>query len=338
MKNRWIISLCMTMMVVSAWAQYDDMYFTPKKKAKKETVKEQVVEVTYVDEDSDEEIYNDNPRNVDEYNRRYNTAEAETYDSTQVEQANHEPSEEYEYSKRILRFSTPSVGIPVSSPLYWDLRYGPNSIYWDVYDDGVYAYVSPSSWNNWYYGWGWSSFYPYWGWRDPWHYGWYDPWYCGYGYGYGYYPYYNPYYYPYYGHHHHYPHYGPGHHPGGSGKPAYRPSTQYRERSSLARGDRNTSNRSNRTTVTSRDNTSRRSNSSATRSNSNSNRNSTPVRSSSGRSTSTPTRSSSYSSGSSYNSGSSRSSYSSPSYSSPSRSGGYSPSRGGGGGSRGGRR
>lgn len=327
-KLRWIIALCMTMMVMSVWAQYDDMYFTPKKKAKKETVKEQTIGESY-SEDHAEVVYSDNQRNVDEYNRRY-TSDVEAYDSTEVD--NEVPAEEYEYSKRILRFSTPSVGIPVSSPLYWDLCYGPASIYWDVYDDGVYAYVSPSTWNNWYYGWGWSSFYPYWGWRDPWHYGWYDPWYCGYGY-------YNPYYYPYYGHHHHYPHYAPSHRPGGGGKPAYRPSTQYRERSSLARGDRNTNNRSNRTTVTSRDNTQRRTSSTATRNNStSSNRNSTPVRSSSGRSSSTPTRSSSYSSGSNYNSGSSRSTYSSPSYSSPSRSGGFSPSRGGGGGSRGGRR
>ena len=326
-KIRLTTTLYAIVFAMSLFAQYDDMYFIPQKKEKKESVIEQKDKENY-NYDNQEIVYSDNQRDVDEYNRRlksseeiYNSSDA---DSSEIDEVS---TEEYEYSKRILRFATPSVGIPVSSPLYWDLRYGPNSIYWDIYDDGVYAYVYPSTWNNWYYGWGWSSYYPYWGWRDPWHYGWYDPWYYGYN------PYYPHYYYPHYGHHH--PHWGPpGHHPGNN-RPEYRPSTQYREKSSLARGNGNRTNSRTgiRTATTSRRNNSTpsRSQNHSSRNSINTNRSSAPTRSSYSQSNSYPSRSSSYNSSSSgYTGGSSRSSFSTPSRSSSSL-GGFAQSRSGGG-------
>lgn len=94
-------------------------------------------------------------------------------------------AEDYEYAMRIIRFRNPRYAIPISSPLYWDVVYG-GSLWpmwdWNIYDDGLYAYVFPSSYN-WYY-WDW-RFSPYswhwgrpWGWHgyyNSWYGGWYDP-------------------------------------------------------------------------------------------------------------------------------------------------------------------
>ncbi len=134
---------------------------------------------------------------------------------------------DYEYAMRIIRFRNPRYAIPVSSPLYWDVVYGGalwTSWDWNVYDDGMYAYVLPT-WSNRYYWdymtgpsysfsfhWG----YPY-GYHWSSHYGWayhssmwYDPW-C------------SPYYHSYHPgwHHGHYHGHHLGYHPGhGGGKPA----------------------------------------------------------------------------------------------------------------------
>ena len=51
--------------------------------------------------------------------------------------------DDYEYAMRIVRFRNPRYAIPVSSPLYWDVVYGLPSWDWNVYDDGLYAYVFP---------------------------------------------------------------------------------------------------------------------------------------------------------------------------------------------------
>ena len=129
---------------------------------------------------------------------------------------------DYEYAMRIVRFRNPRYAIPVSSPLYWDVVYGGAlwpSWQWNIYDDGMYAYVFPTS-SNWYY----SDYimgYPY-GWGGHWNYSWGYHWggywtYAGYHFGHVWYdPWYNPYFYDYYpgwhyGHHHHHHHgYFPG--------------------------------------------------------------------------------------------------------------------------------
>ena len=136
---------------------------------------------------------------------------------------------DYEYAMRIVRFRNPRYAIPVSSPLYWDVVYGGAlwpSWDWNIYDDGLYAYVFPTA-NNWLY-WdyrmsypfGWSPWGSHWNHHWGWHYGhhwggfygniwydpWYDPFYCGY--------------YP--GWHHGYHHGYPGYYPGiGHGKPGW---------------------------------------------------------------------------------------------------------------------
>ena len=118
---------------------------------------------------------------------------------------------DYEYATRIVRFRNPRFAIHVSSPLYWDVVYGALPSWdWNVYDDGVYAYVFPTSYNRLYWDWNFSSgFYgPRWGmsWR------WGSPWYSTSWY---YYPWYGPswsfsYHYGYYGPHwHHYYNYRP---------------------------------------------------------------------------------------------------------------------------------
>ena len=123
---------------------------------------------------------------------------------------------DYEYAMRIIRFRNPRYAIPVSSPLYWDVVYGGAlwpSWDWNIYDDGLFAYVFPTS-SNWHY-WDYSMSYPfgwgpwgnYWGWHHG-HYGgmlhmghgywgwnwyghvWYDPWFNPHFYDYcaGWYP------------------------------------------------------------------------------------------------------------------------------------------------------
>ena len=131
---------------------------------------------------------------------------------------------DYEYAMRIIRFRNPRYAIPVSSPLYWDVVYGGAlwpSWEWNIYDDGMYAYVFPTS-SNWHYwdyrmnysfGWGYYWGYPYnhyhWGLYSGYHYGhvWYDPWFNPYFHGYN----------PGWHHGHH-----PSHYPGmGAGNPGW---------------------------------------------------------------------------------------------------------------------
>ena len=141
---------------------------------------------------------------------------------------------DYEYAMRIIRFRNPRYAIPVSSPLYWDVVYGSAlwpSWDWNIYDDGMYAYVFPTT-SNWYY-WDYRMSYPFgWNaWGNPWMYSYSSYWNCHHGYHYGhvwYDPWFNPYFHDYnpgwhHGHHHgYYPHLGAGK-PGwgGSGPKAY---------------------------------------------------------------------------------------------------------------------
>ena len=224
MKNRILFSLVVAVIPFFSFAQIDDMFFVPQKETKEQ--KEQqtrsqpsmhAISESVATTASNEHVQN-NARDVDEYNRQYRW-ENDSTAANEEETANEENAradsiqgleEDYQYTKRILRFNTPTIGVAVSSPLYWDLRYGPNSIYWDVYDDGFYAYAYPSSWYwgpTFSYSWGWGLYNPFWGWGGPWYAGWYDPWYWG----------------P----HWHHPHWG---HPGHGwypSRPVTRPSVRY---------------------------------------------------------------------------------------------------------------
>ena len=73
-------------------------------------------------------------RDVDEYNRRYVDKDdasyvledtEEEYDREDGEWVNgfEGTQDEYEYATRLIRFRSPRVAVPVSSPLYWDIVY-----------------------------------------------------------------------------------------------------------------------------------------------------------------------------------------------------------------------
>ena len=253
--KKWIlaslVSACLPFMAMAQVA--DDLYYVPKKKeAVKKTekkvetspVESQPVQTTnvyavpgttVVVKDAAGEI-----RDVDEYNRRY-TSRENTFsfnnDTLVVQEKPYTERGEwvggefvgsqsdYEYAMRIVRFRNPRYAIPVSSPLYWDVVYGGMYPSWDwnVYDDGMYAYVFPTYTNRLWWDWRWNSYGPGWGfsmgWTSPWYYSWYSPYYCEYWGGY-----WGPGW-----HHHHYPYYGGwygGHY--GWGRPADRnPSGRY---------------------------------------------------------------------------------------------------------------
>ena len=245
MKKIVLTSLMMVCLPFLAVAQSveDDLYFIPKKKAEKKEEVKQEVKVAVPQKQNNTTVYaapgstvvvkdvKGNMRDVDEYNRRYtsrdNTFSMEN-DTLYIEEKplnergewvnGFEGSQDdYEYAMRIVRFRNPRYAIPVSSPLYWDVVYGLPSWDWNVYDDGLYAYVFPTYTNrlwwdwrfNYLYGPGWSFS---WGWTSPWYYSsWYSPyWYGGYWggfYGGGY-----------WGHHHHWGG-GPSWGWGGGGRP-----------------------------------------------------------------------------------------------------------------------
>ena len=233
MKSRILFSLIVAAIPFFSFAQIDDMYFVPRKETKKQKEQQSSVQSSvqetpnYAETSAPDEYVQGNGMDVDEYNRRYRWGN-DNADASEDEAANEGNAredtvrgteEDYQYTKRILRFYAPTIGVAVSSPLYWDLRYGPNSIYWDVYDDGFYAYAYPSSWYwgpTFSYSWGWGLYNPYWGWGGHWHAGWYDPWYW------------RP--------HWHHPHWGHTGHGWYPSRPVVRPSVRYRERSALARG------------------------------------------------------------------------------------------------------
>lgn len=227
---------------------------------------------------------------------------------------------DYEYAMRIIRFRNPRYAIPVSSPLYWDVVYGGAlwpSWDWNIYDDGLYAYVFPTS-SNWYY-WDYVMSYPFgwhrWNhWNHHWdfHYShhWGPHWGMGhYWDGWGFYghvwydPWFNPYFHGYHpgwhhGHHGFYPGFGAGK-PGWGGVTPGKPQPRENERHATIASTRRGSQDNNAvsrgattatrrgTSVTRTDNGSTRSSSVRVvtgRTGSSSNRSSGAVRSSSSRS------------------------------------------------------
>ena len=241
MKGKLIVSMLLVCLPWLAMAQsYDDLYFVPKKQKKvekqvevgvvpksvrNETIQELPAGTTFVVKD-----VKGNVRDVDEYNRRYtsrdNTFSYQNDTLMVTEKPYAERGEwvdgfegtdmDYEYAMRLVRFKNPRYMIPVSSPLYWDVVNGAFCSWdWNVYDDGLYAYVFPSYTNRLWWDWRYSPSYygPYFGfsfgWTTPWYSGWYSPWYGGYWGGYwgsywggywgGYYDGYWGHRYPYYG-------------------------------------------------------------------------------------------------------------------------------------------
>lgn len=337
MGSRILFSLVAAAFSIIGFAQADDMYFVPQKVKKEKTEQKPRTPAPVVAETpvtaADDEVAGGSDRDVDEYNRRYQWKEDGSATDAEEEAADDAVGDDgdgYECSRRIVLFNAPTIGVAVSSPLYWELRYGPNSFYWDVYDDGLYAYAYPSSWYwaspySWSWSWGWGLYRPYWGW----HVGWHSHWYWG-------------------AHHWHRPYWGGHYHGWHSPRPLVRPSLRYRQGSSLARGAsrpglstghsagraaRGTGGAARRSVTT-------RTPSGTTRRSSATTGRTTPSRSTPATRRSTPSTSRSTPATRSGTSSTSRSTFR-PSVSSPGRSGGFSPSRGGsmrGGGARGGRR
>lgn len=126
----------------------DDMYFVPSKSEAKEPV------VTY----TPVEVSRDVVRDVDEYNRRGAYAESAAAINDSADYVD-EDAPEMSCTERIILFHSPSVGVVISSPYYWDYYYDP---WW--YGSWRWPYYAWSSW--WWYdprypGWGWGP--PYWG-------------------------------------------------------------------------------------------------------------------------------------------------------------------------------
>lgn len=224
--KRNVVKLMVLLFILSgtavAQSEVDDVYFVPTKKEKEtETPASRLVETaksveseSTVNNSINVVVRNSQGRQVDidEYNRRYTSdkndfsIENDTLYIDELPDSDLEGQwvnefqgtrDDYEYAVRLIRFHDPAYAIPVGSPLYWDVVYGVGlfpSWDWNVYYDGMYAYVFPTYSNPLWWDWRYNS----WGrWRWRWTYwSWYDPWW---GWGYPYYAYY-----PHSHHHYHY--------------------------------------------------------------------------------------------------------------------------------------
>ena len=202
-KMRLGIALLIACLPWLAMAQNDDLYFVPKKEKKAETKTEvhQVTRQTTTTTTTTASVppattvvvkdVTGKTRDIDEYNRRY-TSRENTFsmqnDTLYIEEKPYGErgewvngfegsQDDYEYAMRIVRFRSPAYAIPISSPLYWDVVYGAYPSWdWNVYDDGLYAYVFPTFSNPlwWDWRWNWSIAGPRWGygwgWHSPWYY------------------------------------------------------------------------------------------------------------------------------------------------------------------------
>ena len=182
MKSRICASLLIACLPWLAMAQSnDDLYFIPKKEKKTE----QKAEVKSVPKQTSNNttVYaapgstivvkdvTGKTRDIDEYNRRY-TSRDNTFsmqnDTLYIEEKPYGErgewvngfegsQDDYEYAMRIIRFRSPRYAIPVSSPLYWDVVYGGYASWdWNIYEDGLYAYVFPTSTNPLWWDWRWN--------------------------------------------------------------------------------------------------------------------------------------------------------------------------------------
>lgn len=171
---RSLVFFALLLMPTIMMAQDDDLYFVPEKPVKQsERTVRQYAEPGEVENlTSEEVVYGNSKRDEDEYNRMYsysgssqNAGGADYADSDTLDADMYDDSEDFEYSRRIVRFRSPRIGLALSSPFYWDLvySYGAYDYLYDSY------YYDPFFWGyGWNYGWAWGpwdSWYgPIWGW------------------------------------------------------------------------------------------------------------------------------------------------------------------------------
>ena len=186
MKKLFLLSLAV-LPFINAAAQDDDLYFTPDMNGVVEDVQtnspsnnRRTDDAVYAN--AKYSVYNNNARDEDEYNRRYNfsggyqteggadySLDYESNDTVFNTDTIYDNTDDYAYSRRILRFHSPRVAVALSSPYYWDLVYG-----YGVYDYLYDAYYDPFfySWG-WGYGWSWGPWSCWygglWGWYHPYH-------------------------------------------------------------------------------------------------------------------------------------------------------------------------
>ena len=152
-----LIALCLPIGLM-AQSVDDDLYFVPSKdkKEKKETTPEkkeprkQVTTNIYTSPGTTVVVQDrkGKTRDVDEYNRRYDARDNEFVmdnDTLYIKEKSNPDldgewvtgefngtEDDYEYAERIIRFRNPRFAISISSPLYWDVVYGPNSWDWNL--------------------------------------------------------------------------------------------------------------------------------------------------------------------------------------------------------------
>ena len=155
MKRLVIFSAMLAFTQLSIIAQ-DDLYFFPEK-SKEQKTEVKVENKTKAREpelifkgNADVEVYNTSSRDEDEYNRRYmysgDDVEPDTIEA--VESNIYDDENDYQYSRQILRFYSPHVGVYVSSPYYWDLVYGYGAFDY-IYADPFFYYGYTSLSYNW---------------------------------------------------------------------------------------------------------------------------------------------------------------------------------------------
>ncbi len=173
--KRYLFFIAFSFLAASIFAQ-DEVYYIPSKEVRQIKTTDGAV-VSRATPVATKAMHYQETRDVDDYNRRTTVSYDSTYDYadtlTTVESTFDDTEVAYCCTKKVMRFHSPSVGVIVTSPYYWEVCYGD---VWDVYYD-TWAWTCPS------FVW-WSYAY------DPWHYnrwyyrtcwdftwGWYDPWY-----------------------------------------------------------------------------------------------------------------------------------------------------------------
>ena len=187
MKKSVFLISALLFLSVGAYAQDDDMYFTPSKTSKVNKTDKQPLKIQDGSYDEDDDaVYDADYSNgkkysdaeIDAYNRRgYNVSKDTLFIGDGDKEANDNAdryadeygSNDYYYSGRLARFHEPAVNIYFGYGVpYWGWSYG--------YYDWAWGYDPYWSWN---YGWGWNWYPRYYGWYGGW--GWSYPWHYHYG-------------------------------------------------------------------------------------------------------------------------------------------------------------
>ena len=187
-KKALLISSLFIAFSMSMLAQYDDIYYNPRK----------ANETRITTSNEETVVISNNVRDVDTYNRQA--------PANRPNQTSNVEQDDFEYTKRITRFHNPEA-VTINNPeyvyIYNDTPSEPNptinirvTLRWNPWDYSYFTpYYYPSyhwSWDS-NYGWGYTynTYYPFYStYPSSFYYGYYPPGYGYYGYGYYGYPFY----------------------------------------------------------------------------------------------------------------------------------------------------